>query len=209
MARVGRRPWGSLASVASSSTAGARWVGAVLTGGQSTRMGRDKALVEVDGVPMAVRVATALRDAGAAEVVCVGGDLDALRALGLVAEPDPRPGEGPLAGVLAAMEAAGQAVAAVVVVACDLPWLPAAIPEALVGRVLASPAVEVVCARTDRPEPLCAAWRPSALGALRVAFDSGERAVHRAWAGLARGEVPVDPAGLRDVDAPEDLPPPR
>ncbi len=38
--------------------------GAVLTGGSSTRMGADKALVEVDGVAMAARVAHALRASG-------------------------------------------------------------------------------------------------------------------------------------------------
>ena len=39
--------------------------GAVLTGGRSRRMGTDKALVAVEGRPMVVRVAAALRAAGA------------------------------------------------------------------------------------------------------------------------------------------------
>ena len=44
-------------------TAHPAWSGAVLTGGKSRRMGRDKALVEVDGEPMALRVAHALVEA--------------------------------------------------------------------------------------------------------------------------------------------------
>ena len=48
--------------------------GAVLCGGASRRMGTDKALVEVDGVPMAERVAGALHAGGCAPVVFVGGD---------------------------------------------------------------------------------------------------------------------------------------
>ena len=36
-------------------------------------MGRDKASLEIDGRPMAARVADALLEAGAAEVFCVGG----------------------------------------------------------------------------------------------------------------------------------------
>jgi len=185
--------------------AGTRWVGAVLTGGRSSRMGRDKALLEVDGVPMALRVARALSAAGAAEVVCVGGDLEALRALGLRAEPDPRQGEGPLGGVISALELARSGVPAVVVVPCDLPWLHASVPELLVTRLAGSPDLDVACARTDRPEPLCAAWRPACLPVLARAFEAGERAVRRAWAPLRRSEVEVDAALLRDVDRPEDL----
>ena len=41
-------------------------------------MGRDKATLEIDGVAMATRVAGALTDAGAAEVFCVGGDVQHL-----------------------------------------------------------------------------------------------------------------------------------
>ena len=36
---------------------GIAFAGAVLTGGRSSRMGRDKATLPVDGVPMAARVA--------------------------------------------------------------------------------------------------------------------------------------------------------
>ncbi|HJR26495.1 MAG TPA: NTP transferase domain-containing protein, partial [Acidimicrobiales bacterium] len=43
------------------------FTGVVLCGGRSTRMGRDKALLELHGVPMARRVADALTAAGAAE----------------------------------------------------------------------------------------------------------------------------------------------
>ena len=56
---------------------------AILAGGRSSRMGRDKALVEVDGRALALRVADALRRAGADPVAAVGGDLPALARLGL------------------------------------------------------------------------------------------------------------------------------
>ena len=102
------------------------FTGAVLTGGRSTRMGTDKAFVEVDGRPMAGRVAAALRAAGAAEVLAVGGDLDRLPSLGFDrAVPDRHPGEGPLGGLLTALAAAGHDV--VVVLACDVPAARAAV----------------------------------------------------------------------------------
>ena len=84
-------------------------------------MGRDKALLPVGGVPMALRVADALRAAGADEVVAVGGDATALAALGLTVVPDDHPGAGPLAAIVTAL-AAGAA-----------PGSPAAAPDAAPG----------------------------------------------------------------------------
>src|SRR6185436_398763 len=95
------------------------FAGAVLTGGASQRMGTDKALIDVDGRALALSVADALRSAGATRVLAVGGDLVALRGLGLEAIPDQHAGEGPLGGILTALEATDEDV--VVVLACDLP----------------------------------------------------------------------------------------
>src|SRR5688572_7864759 len=78
---------------------------AVLCGGVSRRMGTDKALVEIDGTPMAVRVARALTAAGARRVIAVGGDARALASAGLEVVPDLEPGAGPLGGVVTALDA--------------------------------------------------------------------------------------------------------
>jgi molybdopterin-guanine dinucleotide biosynthesis protein A len=74
--------------------------GAVLMGGASRRMGRDKALVEVDGLPMASRVAAALTAAGCRSAVAVGGDAAVHARLGLSSVPDRWPGEGPLGAIV-------------------------------------------------------------------------------------------------------------
>ena len=78
--------------------------GVVLAGGASRRMGRDKSLIPIDGVPMAVRVVTALQDGGCRPVRVIGGDTAALIALGLAAEPDAYPGEGPLGAIAAVLD---------------------------------------------------------------------------------------------------------
>jgi molybdopterin-guanine dinucleotide biosynthesis protein A len=183
-------------------TASERFTGAVLTGGRSSRMGRDKALIAVDGVPLAVRVATALRVAGATAVVAVGGDLDALAALGLDARADLYPGNGPLGAILTAFDAASTDL--VVVLACDLLQVDAAtvscLLEAIGGHAAAVPV-------TDRAHPLCAAYRASRCRALLGgAFAAGERTVHRALEGLDVGRVELpDPEVLRNVNRPGDL----
>jgi molybdenum cofactor guanylyltransferase len=183
-------------------SASERFTGAVLTGGKSTRMGRDKALIEVDGVPLAVRAATALRVASASGVFAVGGDLDALEALGVDARPDLYPGEGPLGAILTAFAAASTDL--VVVLACDLPNVDAdtvrRLLEAIGEHAAAVP-------RTDRAHPLCAVYRVSRCGdRLGQAFANGERTVHRAVETLdvARVHLPV-PEVLRNVNRPGDL----
>jgi molybdopterin-guanine dinucleotide biosynthesis protein A len=177
---------------------------AVLTGGASRRMGRDKAFVAVDGVPMVVRVASTLHEAGATPVVAVGGDLGRLQGAGLVALADPRQGEGPLGGLVTALEAADGAV--LVVVATDLAWLDAATVRALVAGVSDDPDADVAVAVSDRRQPLCAAWRVArCVEPARTAFDSGERAVHRVVQRLAAVDVPVPVAVMRNANRPEDL----
>lgn len=181
--------------------------GAVLTGGQSRRMGADKALVEVDGRPLAVRVSDALRAAGADDVHAVGGDLDALCARGLEARADPRQGQGPLAGILAAFDGAGHDL--VVILATDLAWIEPEVITALVAAAAGTsggPPPAVAVAAGDRVEPLCAAWRISRCRpVIEAVYDTGERAVRRALAQLDRVEVAVPARVVANANTPADL----
>jgi molybdopterin-guanine dinucleotide biosynthesis protein A len=178
------------------------WSGIVLTGGRSRRMGRDKALLAIDGEAMAVRVARALTDAGATEVVCVGGDTDALRALGLVAIADDHPDAGPLGGILTGLARAASEI--IVVTPCDL-VSPSERPfRDLVAKVVAGRVTAAVPIVDGQWRPLPMALRTSARDVLAEAFARGERAVHRAMERL--DFVTVDVGALRDADTPEDLP---
>ncbi len=204
-------------------------VGAVLAGGASRRMGTDKALVAVDGVPMARRVADALLAGGASAVVLVGGDPSWSETLGLVVVPDRWPGEGPLGGIAGALldvpAAAGTAPVdpagdpegrqptgevIVVIAPCDVPWLDAATVAALV-RALVDRPTAVVATAVDgdgRRLPFPAAWRAGAGAAVAELVAEGER---RADAGFTRAgeggviDVAVDACRVRDVDGPGDL----
>jgi molybdopterin-guanine dinucleotide biosynthesis protein A len=183
-----------------------RVAGAVLTGGASRRMGRDKVTLPVGGRPMGERVADALVAAGLAPVFCVGG----AGLPGLEVVPDAGgsarglAGRGPMGGVLAALgHAAAAGASMVVVLACDLPDVAPDGIRAVVAALQASPdAVVAVPVVAGRWEPLHAAWRVTASGAI----PPDEPAVHKVIAGLAHVEVPgLDPAWLRNVNTPEDL----
>src|SRR5690606_17496311 len=130
-------------------------IGAVLCGGASRRMGRDKAAIRIDGVPLPARVAAALEAGGCSEVVLVGGDEEVLGESGRRWVADGWPGAGPVGGVLTAI-AQAEAPAGVVVAACDLVSLtPAAVADVLRAR---RDDVDAVVAVTTRIEPMLGWW---------------------------------------------------
>ena len=181
------------------------FTGVVLAGGASSRMGTDKALVDVGGPPLVSVAARALVDGGATRVVVVGGDAPAFAALGLETLADHYPDQGPLGGIITALRAAADPV--VMVLACDMPAVDgptvAAIVEALGSHPGAYGAAPTV---GERLQILTAAYRRGVLPVLEQAFAAGERAPRRALAGVE--VVPVtglDPDRLADVDRPEDL----
>jgi molybdenum cofactor guanylyltransferase len=181
------------------------FAGAVLCGGSSTRMGRDKALVTIDGAALARRVTDALVAAGATAVVAVGGDTDRLTALGLRVVPDRWPGEGPLGGVVTALDALASAPV-VVVLACDLlDPDPAAIVA--VAAAASAPGVDLAAPRDEgRLQLHHAAWRPGAAVGLRAELEAGERALWRAVRQLhAVGLDAIPRTAYRDADVPADL----
>jgi molybdopterin-guanine dinucleotide biosynthesis protein A len=170
-------------------------------------MGRDKALLPVEGAAMAARVAAALRDAGAAEVLAVGGDDRRLRALGLEVRPDERPGAGPLPATITALRSARNDL--VLVAACDLVHPSGPAMAATLAELAAHPeALGAVPVHDGHRQWVHAAWRRApALAALAAAWDRGDRSLRRAAAALPLVDVPgIAPAALADADEPADLP---
>jgi molybdopterin-guanine dinucleotide biosynthesis protein A/rhodanese-related sulfurtransferase len=176
---------------------------AILTGGRSTRMGRDKALVTVDGVALARRVADVARAAGAGRVVAVGGDAAALAAIDLEVIADPFEGAGPLGGVVTALGVLG-GFDTVVVLACDLAE-PSAV--AITQVVSARVGADIAVPRVDgHLEPLHAAWDPQVAGRLAELLAGGERSVQGAIAALeARVVEGVDPAATVGLNTPGEV----
>jgi molybdopterin-guanine dinucleotide biosynthesis protein A len=161
-------------------------------------MGTDKATLVVGGTAMARRMAGALAAAGCSSVLAIGGDPAALSAVGLQHVPDRYPGEGPLGGILTALAIGAPCL----VVACDLPRLGADVLSAVAAALGDH---DAAVARSERIEPLCAAWSERAAAALQARFDNGERAVHRAIADLDVAWVSAGPDELRNVNTPADL----
>lgn len=169
---------------------------AVLTGGGSRRMGRDKASIEVGGIPLAAHPALALRGV-VAEVLLCGRAVPGVQGRPV---PDLSGVSGPLAGVLGALLAARTALVAVV--ACDAPDLEPRLVVALAGMLRASEANVAVGCSARGPEPLPAVVRRAAFDRLAELATSGTGALHRAWEAL--GAIVADAATCRTLD-PEGL----
>src|SRR5271156_1985129 len=169
--------------------------GFILAGGESTRMGRDKALVELGGEALIVRTARLVESvAGGATVI---GDSAAYRSLGLRTIGDDWPGAGPLGGIATALRAASAPWS--LVVACDLPYLTKAWLEYAVARALASQADAVIPMNASGTEPLCAVYHQRAEPGIRRALTGGNKKVKDAIASL-RVEI-IEPAEWKAFDS--------
>ena len=169
--------------------------GFILAGGASSRMGRDKALLELGGVALIVRTARLVESVvGSATVV---GDSAAFRSLGLRTIADDWPGAGPLGGIATALRAASAPWN--LVVACDLPYLTKAWLEYAIARALASQADALIPMNATGTEPLCAVYHQRAEPGIRGALALGNRKVKDAIANL-RVEI-IEPAEWKAFDS--------
>ena len=166
-------------------------------------MGHDKAFVPFEGRPLAEIARCALVEAGAVEVLSIGGDEARLAALGFTAIPDDAAGEGPLGGLLTALRAASAEWVAVL--ATDLPHASAATVREMLGYT-GDGGDAVVPLLRGRPQPAHAVWRRDCRQLLEPLFATGERRLREALHHVDTRLVTVrDPDSLRDVDSPEDL----
>jgi molybdopterin-guanine dinucleotide biosynthesis protein A len=143
-------------------------MGAVLAGGYSRRMGRDKALLPWQGQPLWQRQTAVLRAAGADPVGTVRRPDQS--ELGELCWRDRRRDCGPLAGLEVALHQAG--LDHVAVLAVDMPYL-----EADWFQWLASgcaPGVGVVAQHPAAFEPLAAIYPAAALAEVSRRLDIGE-----------------------------------
>jgi len=142
-------------------TANRPLLGLVLTGGKSTRMGRDKAALAYHGEAESSRVFGLLHEfCPEVFISCRIDQADLPGRRGLPQIHDVLPGRGPLSGILAAFEARPDATW--LVVACDLPRLDRTVVAALVAGRNPFKVATAFQGHEGFPEPLCALYEPKA-----------------------------------------------
>lgn len=146
----------------------------VLCGGQSRRMGTDKALLGL-GASTLLERAVATLSALTPRVSLACGASERYARFGLPLVVDRYSGAGPLAGLEAALASAREEW--LLALACDLPRVTPALLAQLVQQAR-SQDLDVCMFETELGlEPLCAVYRTSCLACVRAALDGGERKV--------------------------------
>ncbi len=188
----------------------------ILAGGSSSRMGREKCLLEFGGEPLIVRTAHLIEPL-VAEVTVVGPP-ERYAALGMraIADRDLRRGERkeelrtPLAGIATALNATKAPWN--LILACDLPYLTPEWLDWLLARAVDSGAHIVMPVTSQGLEPLAAVYRRECAAPIVTALERGVRKVTEAMAEfrlerLSENEWNMhDPEGrvLRNMNAPTD-----
>lgn len=182
--------------------------GFILVGGASSRMGTDKARLEMNGLEFVERIAGAL--ACVTERVSVVGAREESAVWQLPVVPDVYTKWGALGGLHAALAACRAPWAAVV--ACDLPLVTGELFARLAARCANFDAV-VPVQPDGRPQPLCALYRVApCLGRAEELIASGERrprallrGVRTRWVEVAElADLEGAPLFFTNVNTPED-----
>lgn len=173
---------------------------AIQAGGESSRMGQDKALLPFNGKPLIERVVNRVAALGDELVITTNKHGDYMK-FGIPLYGDIIPGYGALGGLYTALSVCRFPV--VIVVACDMPFVSAEILTMSIERLQASSA-DVVIPRTENGyEPFHAVYRrETCLPAIECAIQSGEKRIISWFPSVTISPIPVselldhDPQGI-------------
>lgn len=173
-------------------------LGGIFVGGAGTRMGgrRKDLLRTASGEALRDRWVRLFAEVGVPSVFVGGGEAGALT--------DEGSGAGPLGGLAALLERAGEGRA--ISVACDMPF----VSRELLERLVRAPSAPVVAPRRNgRWEPFFAAWdAPIALPIVRARIAARALAIQGALDALDASELALSEDEARllfDWDTPEDV----
>jgi molybdopterin-guanine dinucleotide biosynthesis protein A len=135
-------------------------------------MGRDKALLELDGRPL-IQIVVERMMTVCTEVLIVSGDVAPYAEFGVRIVKDRFPDVGVLGGLHAGLGAASHELT--LAVGCDMPFLKPKLLQAFAGW--AAGADVALLRRGEHVEPLHAAYRRTCLPAIERAIHAGKRRI--------------------------------
>lgn len=184
---------------------------AIIGGGAATRFGgQNKSRLVIGGLSIINRQVAALQPL-VSEIFIVASQEARFADTPWRVVPDAFPGTGVVGAIATALGATGADL--VVVIACDLPFLPEALFARLIQRAGEHGADAAWVRTASGPEPLVACYRSSAAAAVRRAISDGQLRAGALDQRLAvreirEGELRTfgDPARLlANINSPDDL----
>ena len=146
--------------------------GAILAGGKSSRMGKDKALLEFNGKPFIQRIAETLQKVFK-NVIIISDHGEDYKFLGLPIYEDVFKNCGPLGGIHSAFVHATTEM--IFVVSCDLPLFSEETVRCIIE--MASPGAVVVSQSAEEIQPLCGLYSRQCFLLLEKHLHRGRRKV--------------------------------
>ncbi len=147
---------------------------AIMAGGKSSRMGRDKAFVHFQGRPMIEIVKERVSGLGD-ELILITNKPTEYAHLGLPMYEDLYKDHGPLAGIYTAVTQATHPHT--LIVACDMPWLN---PGLLTYMISQRHTADIIIPRWQKfPEPLHAIYSKACLAPIKASLESKQLKITR------------------------------
>ncbi len=181
----------------------------VLAGGRNTRMGRDKSLLTLNGLPIIELVTEALRP-HFAEIIISTNEPEKFKRYGYECVPDEVEGAGPAVGMMSVMRRFPRDYYQVV--ACDTPFIEGA-AAARVYKLAAGADAAIVRTPDGFPQALFSAYSINCLPAFEISIRNGINKVMRCISRLNVIYVPSEELGIKaawekhffNINTPEDI----
>lgn len=175
----------------------------IMAGGQSRRMGTDKAFVTLGGKTLLERAVDTWKDWGSAVFLSVGGeDREKVAPAGTLPVFDRYPACGPMGGLHGGLLACSTEF--ILLCAVDSPFLKPEHAQKLVEAIGSSDAC--VYEIDGEPQPLFGLYRTTCLSVAQTLLMQGELRMTRLLEAVHTVRIPAeDRAVFRNLNTPEDL----
>lgn len=183
---------------------------AIIAGGESQRMGRDKAFVQLGGLTLIERVIASSAELGQAETILITNKPADYAHLKLPMFPDALPGKGSLGGIYTALLQAQSEF--VLVLACDMPFISEDLLRFMITRIDRD--TDIIAPRVNGyPQALHAIYRKTCIEPIRQQLEDNRLKIIRFYAGMRLRYLdepdyaPYDPDGrcFANLNTPEEL----
>lgn len=175
----------------------------ILCGGESRRMGRDKALIEVDGKSLLEQQVKKGELFFNEVILLCGQNIYQMENRQL---PDKMEDTGPLAGMLEALkDGVGHSMSQIAIIPVDLPFLSESTLKKLSKTEPRKTDDAIILKSGENPQPLAGVYNTDLVGKLNSYLYTGNRMVFGFMNQLKYSVIQVEESELKNLNKPGDL----